>query len=83
VGARGSWVRKSPVICSAGSTQKAVLAAPPHAYSPSLHSDLPFTASTTTENPSPNPTPLKGISAKSGRPKASRSALPGRWLRVM
>ena len=29
-----SWVKKSAVISSRGSTQKAVLAAPPHANSP-------------------------------------------------
>ena len=68
---------------SAGSTQNAVLAAPPQANSPGLESTLLATGSSTTEKPRPKPTPSKVVSANSGRPNASRSAPPGRWLRVM
>src|SRR6185503_15243548 len=48
-----SWVKNMAVSSSAGSTQKAVLAAPPQANSPALDSVLAFTASFSTEKPSP------------------------------
>ena len=78
-----SWVKNSAVMSSTGSTQKAVLAAPPQAYSPALDSTLLAAGSSTTEKPRPKPTPSKVVSANSGRPTASRSAPPGRWLRAM
>lgn len=78
-----SWVMKTAVISSAGSTQKAVLAAPPQASSPADDSVLLAAGSITTENPSPKPMPAKEVSANRGRPNASRSTPPGRWLRAM
>jgi len=78
-----SWVRKTAVTSSTGSTQKAVLAAPPHPNSPLPDSTRFYTLSVTTENPSPNPTPSKVVSANRGRPIDSRSKPPGRWLLAM
>src|SRR5829696_9908805 len=52
-----SWVKKCAVIRSTGSTQNAVLASPPHEYSPTLDSTSRRTGSTTTAKPSPKPTP--------------------------
>ena len=58
--------------------KKAVLAAPPHAYSPALPAARPFTGSMVTLTPRPNPTPSNVPSLNSGRPNAVRSALFGR-----
>ncbi len=49
---------------SVGSTQKPVLAAPPHANSPSLATSRFAAASISTENPSPKPMPVICASAK-------------------
>jgi hypothetical protein len=65
----GSWLKNMAVGSPAGSTQKAVLAAPLQANSPALDSVLAFTGSLSTE--------MNGISANSGRPWASRSAFAG------
>ena len=54
---------KMQVILSTGSTQKAVLAAPPQANSPALLGTRFATGSRTTEKPRPKPTPLKVVSA--------------------
>ncbi len=70
-------------ISSTGSTQKAVLAAPPHPNSPSLARVCKAAAFSTTENPRPNPMPSMAVSLKVDWPISFSSDPPGRWLRVM
>src|SRR6185312_4118132 len=48
-----SWVKNMAVSSSAGSTQKAVLAAPPQANSPALDSAFAFTAQHREAEPEP------------------------------
>ncbi len=57
------WVKKLTVSCSAGSTQKVVLAAPPQLNSPAEPRVLDAAGSSWTAKPRPNPTPLNTDSA--------------------
>ena len=78
-----SWVKKPAVIRSRGSTQKAVLAAPPQPNSPRLPLTFVHVGFKTTENPSPKPMPALDVSEKPSRAIASRSTPPGRWLEAI
>ena len=66
---------------SAGSTQNAVLAMPPQAYSPGEPTIRAFAGSSITDTPRPNPTPVNGVSENVGWPMSARS--PGSWFAVM
>ena len=78
-----SWVMKTTVSSSAGSTQNAVLARPPQENSPGEQMTLLGTGSSTTAKPRPNPLPALLTSENEPSAMDSRSAPPGRWLRVM
>jgi hypothetical protein len=70
------------VMSSSGSTQNAVLAAPPQPKSPSEAGTLAAIGSIVTEPIRPKPTPSNAVSLNSGRPNAVRSSPSGRWLLV-